>query len=485
MHERLLAVLTGADPYSASMDRPRRRTLILAASVGVALALAGGSTFGAAPAAQAFAVHAQRAGSSVAAEVGDPVPFYVVQETFGGEQEFLFEIAQRFLGDGNRFNEIFELNKGRTQPDGGALTTPTSLLPGWVLQLPPDAKGEGVQFGALPSSSKPAAEATPTPTSPSAASPSATPVAPSATPVAPSRTPEPTATSPATDARTPTSAPTSAGSPILLWIVLGVVLLGAAAAAAYIWFRKRRGSTAAPTARATVPIVDRSASWTIDSALKVLTAACDAEAIRFPGIYLLTVDSSSIHVFLSTPSAKVPSGWTVSPDGRTWSASLAYLQGQPVPEVSNAQFSRLATLGTTEAGRVLLDFQHANGPISVEGPSSAVSDVVEGWLSEFSGNPWSGSPQIVRLGERGSAHQETLEGFLTHVDRAEEGIVVLDTPPSRSQGEALRELYSAPGLGWTFIVKGAYAGASWTFTARDGVLTSGLVPDIRYPRILD
>jgi hypothetical protein len=472
MHRRSATASAAAEASRGTTGARPRPAFRATAAIVVALALAAPASPGIASTAEARTV-----GSSVSAEP-ESVPFYVVQETFGGEQEFLFEIAQRFLGDGNRFNEIFELNKGRRQPDGGAMTTPTSLLPGWVLQLPPDAKGEGLQFGALPRSSESGAEATPTPTSASAASPSAS-------PVAPSRTPRPMVTSPATDTRTPASAPTKAGSPILSWIVLGVVLLGAAAAAAYIWFRKRRGSTAAPTARATVPIVDRSASWTIDSALKVLTAACDAEAIRFPGIYLLTVDSSSIHVLLSTPSAKVPSGWTVSPDGRTWSASLAYLQGQPVPEVSNAQFSRLATLGTTEAGRVLLDFQHANGPISVEGPSSAVTDVVEGWLSEFSGNPWSGSPQIVRLGERGSAHQETLEGFLTHVDRAEEGIVVLDTPPSRSQGEALRELYSAPGLGWTFIVKGAYAGASWTFTARDGVLTSGLVPDVRYPRILD
>lgn len=78
------------------------------------------------------------------------VKFYVVQESFAGQPEFLFEIAQRFLGSGDRNNEIYELNKGRLQPDGLRLTDPEAILPGWVLQLPDDAKGDGVKTGALP-----------------------------------------------------------------------------------------------------------------------------------------------------------------------------------------------------------------------------------------------------------------------------------------------------------------------------------------------
>ena len=78
------------------------------------------------------------------------VKYYVVREEFGGEPEFLFEIAQRFLGSGDRNDEIFQLNRGRLQPDGLRLTKPEAILPGWILQLPSDAEGEGVQVGPLP-----------------------------------------------------------------------------------------------------------------------------------------------------------------------------------------------------------------------------------------------------------------------------------------------------------------------------------------------
>ena len=48
----------------------------------------------------------------------------------------LWDIAERALGDGHRFGEIVELNKGATQPDGHTLTDPELIEPGWVLQLP-------------------------------------------------------------------------------------------------------------------------------------------------------------------------------------------------------------------------------------------------------------------------------------------------------------------------------------------------------------
>jgi hypothetical protein len=97
-----------------------------------------------------LAALAAPASAASAAPSAAPVKFYVVRDSFGGQPEFLFEIAQRFLGNGDRNPEIFQLNKGRLQPDGLRLTRPEAILPGWILQLPPDAKGEGVQTGALP-----------------------------------------------------------------------------------------------------------------------------------------------------------------------------------------------------------------------------------------------------------------------------------------------------------------------------------------------
>ena len=88
-------------------------------------------------------------GTSAAPATG-PVKYYVVRSEYSGQPEFLFEIAQRFLGAGDRNTEIFALNKGRVQPDGLAMTKAESILPGWVLQLPKDATGDGVETGLLP-----------------------------------------------------------------------------------------------------------------------------------------------------------------------------------------------------------------------------------------------------------------------------------------------------------------------------------------------
>jgi nucleoid-associated protein YgaU len=55
----------------------------------------------------------------------------------------LWLIAEHALGDGARFHEIAQLNYGRPQPDGLALTDDHWLRPGWILALP-----EGAHFKA-------------------------------------------------------------------------------------------------------------------------------------------------------------------------------------------------------------------------------------------------------------------------------------------------------------------------------------------------
>ena len=79
-----------------------------------------------------------------------PVKFYVVPPPENGHADSLFTIAAQTLGDGSRFMEIFSLNEGRLQPNGGRLTKPQLIEPGWILVLPADAVGPGVRSGPLP-----------------------------------------------------------------------------------------------------------------------------------------------------------------------------------------------------------------------------------------------------------------------------------------------------------------------------------------------
>ncbi|GAB7042443.1 hypothetical protein JCM9533A_62930 [Catenuloplanes niger JCM 9533] len=85
-----------------------------------------------------------------AAAADEYVLYYTVTASYQGQPENLAGIASRFLGDAGRATEVFNLNTGRRQPDGGALSDPNQLTNGWYLVLPWDAVGPGVQYGVLP-----------------------------------------------------------------------------------------------------------------------------------------------------------------------------------------------------------------------------------------------------------------------------------------------------------------------------------------------
>ena len=51
----------------------------------------------------------------------------------------LWLLAEQYLGAGERFVEIVELNRGEVQPDGRSLGDDGRLYPGWTLALPADA----------------------------------------------------------------------------------------------------------------------------------------------------------------------------------------------------------------------------------------------------------------------------------------------------------------------------------------------------------
>ncbi|MET7394090.1 hypothetical protein ABZS66_11400 [Dactylosporangium sp. NPDC005572] len=88
-------------------------------------------------------------------------PYYVVGTPVAGQPEFLYLIAVKTLGDGNRYPEIFELNRGRPQSDGRWMTDPLRVEPGWILMLPPDAHGPEVRFSPLPPTTSPAEPTSP------------------------------------------------------------------------------------------------------------------------------------------------------------------------------------------------------------------------------------------------------------------------------------------------------------------------------------
>ncbi|NUK21693.1 LysM peptidoglycan-binding domain-containing protein [Streptomyces lunaelactis] len=78
---------------------------------------------------------------------------YTVRETRPAES--LWGIAERELGDGERWREIASLNEGRLMPDGQVFRANSFLQPGWPLEMPDADTAGGVrtQLGAGPAAS--------------------------------------------------------------------------------------------------------------------------------------------------------------------------------------------------------------------------------------------------------------------------------------------------------------------------------------------
>src|ERR1700760_711631 len=99
----------------------------------------------------------QQVGTPTLAQAPQADKIYVVRPPNGRYHESLWEIAQNHLGDGRRYAEIYELNKDRAQPDGTKLTIASLIRPGWVLRMPRDASGPGIEVVTDQPSATPAA----------------------------------------------------------------------------------------------------------------------------------------------------------------------------------------------------------------------------------------------------------------------------------------------------------------------------------------
>ncbi|MER5450574.1 hypothetical protein ABT052_37025 [Streptomyces sp. NPDC002766] len=94
---------------------------------------------------------AQAAPTSAASSASTPASrTYTVRETRPAQS--LWGIAERELGDGERWREIAELNEGRTMADGTVFHANSFLQPGWQLQMPQTATPAGDIHAQLESS---------------------------------------------------------------------------------------------------------------------------------------------------------------------------------------------------------------------------------------------------------------------------------------------------------------------------------------------
>jgi len=141
----------------------------------------------------------------------------------------LWDLARTYLGSGGRWQELYDLNRGRPQPGGGTLTDPARIYPGWDLLIPAASPHPQHGRGNPPGPGGPARPRR-TPAPAAAGSPS------------PARSPHPPRSTPATGqpGAGPHAAPPGVRLPSGALIGLGTALVISAALALARVHRRRR-----------------------------------------------------------------------------------------------------------------------------------------------------------------------------------------------------------------------------------------------------
>jgi hypothetical protein len=464
----------------------------------------------------------------------ESVKWYRVRPSYNGEPEFLYAIAERFLGNGDRNPEIFALNEGRLQPGGLRMTSPAVIEPGWILVLPEDAEGDGVEFGPVPTVAPPPRLREPTPT------------------------PGGVATTDASRAGDSASREGDSSSSTLPIVLLTVALLAASGAGGFLLWRRRTatapagvgsgaarpvaspgrpGSTltasgrpASAPAAGTVPArparrfgwlgrgrgagpvaaprhFDTAASWTVDRALRVLATGCAAAGQPLPEFYSISLSDDRVVLRLTAPGAPAPAPWQVTEDGLGWSVSLREVQAAPIDAELPLPPLRLVTLGTAAGARILLDLGRSAGLIGLGGDPATLRALISGWVTELVDSPWSDRTRVVVAGVRdvvvtaaGAARVTVAAGpreVPAAVDAAIQsgrpdlpgdaaggdgpdvavpGVLFLGAPPAGRDAAQLRFLLSEQRPDWSVVVLGAGDEARWTLTVQpDGVLDTGVL----------
>jgi hypothetical protein len=412
---------------------------------------------------------------------------YVVKPPVGRYHESLWEIAENHLGDGRRYGEIFELNKDRVQPDGSKLTISSLIRPGWVLHLPRDAYGPGVEVVTPPAAPAPPgapahsdlAPAAPGPAGHAAPASGATgaSLAPSGTAEGPG-----TAAAPGTADQPGTAAPPASAAPAgpaggfhglgFADDLAAASLLAAGVLAALgrrrriqLWQRAFGCQIAAPQAEAAEAEAalrlgaHEPSTRLLDTGLRQLSRELAQAGRTPPTVLAACIGAESLDLWIAPVDRAAPPPWTAIDDGAVWRlpwAALQYLEPDQVADTL-APFPGLVSIGTDSGGRVLADLEAAHGLISLAGPADQVTAALSAMAVELATNRWSDRMRI------------TLVGFgadLTPL--APDRITAVDTlapalPELEARAGAVAQAMAASGIG--SVLTGRSRGinpAAWT-----------------------
>jgi DNA-binding SARP family transcriptional activator len=369
----------------------------------------------------------------------------------GRDHDTLWDIAERHLGDGTRWRDIFALNDGRLMPDGQRLTRASLIYPGWVLTLPADAVALEIDRvpprPATPSAGHAPAALLPTATPESAKTDAAhhathdglSDPRPAAPPAgqhteSPQRT-TPTPTVRSSDDAAPAAAPAQEHDELPAGLGLGTLMLGAVGLLAALTRRRKVAARRRPPGvRATRPSDDllaterelrAQARLAEDTAatvrLAMALASRQAPHAQLRVLWQHPDDSLELIWADPAPAAPVPApfiatdrGWLLPADAHPMLfATRSVDPPQPAPDGDTAQpdapvadaaepFPLLMPVGSRQGSACLVNLElygliclnHNQQPEQPEPAPPTLADVLAAWVSSLAAAPWTGPLRI-------------------------------------------------------------------------------------------
>jgi hypothetical protein len=367
---------------------------------------------------------------------------YRVRPPAGRHHESLWEIAEKCLGDGRRYREIYSLNKGKLQPDGTRLTMASLIRPGWVLDMPADAThveivDRGAHEPGVPHSEtsggthhgggerqavdaarhaaqqeahddradreagRPPVEEGPA--APSGGGPVHRPPA-SSPPVAQPPGPPPTPTQRPPEHRPAYGWPEELAIASLL--AAGLLAGLGRRRREQLWRRAFGTMIARPEGDAAMAEhalrigADTEATRLLDIGLRQMSRALAAEDRTLPTVYGVHLGADSLDLWIAPADRNPPAPWQEYDNGQVWRLNAHALDGMPITDLADvlAPYPGLVSIGTNDTGRILVDLEAAHGLIALGGPGDVRRAVLAAVAVELATNRWSDHMRITLVG---------------------------------------------------------------------------------------
>ncbi|MGP4096172.1 BTAD domain-containing putative transcriptional regulator [Nonomuraea sp. KM90] len=342
---------------------------------------------------------------------------YVVQPPHGRHHESLWEIAEKCLGDGRRYPEIYRLNQAKEQPDGSRLRMADLIRPGWVLDMPDDARNVHIVPADQPRQqtlrehpgrahvdrdSKADTEKRQTPERGEGKH----------------RQPDQQGDTRADrqerqerqDSRDQETVIRESQDGDLTGYLAaaslaaaGLLLVLARRRREQLWrrmFGRRIVRPRDDAAQAEVALRlggDAPGARVLDVGLRVLGAELAAQRRTPPTVYGAHLSARTLDLWIHPPDADPPAPWTAADGGQIW--RLPAHEGRLLPDhgqQGGAPYPGLVSIGTDAGGRVLIDLEAAQGLINVRGPQTTAA--LAALAVELATNRWSDRMRITLVG---------------------------------------------------------------------------------------